>query len=231
VGRFESADGGTLFLDEIGEISASTQVKLLRFLETKQHRTRGWLEADRARRAPRRRDEPHPGADGEGGKIPRGPVLPPQRRAHHDAAAARTRGGHPAAAGAFHPHVFRGEWLPPLTLDPGAVRTLQRYPWPGNIRELRNFCENAVVLRRGGSSPNTIWSRSSAATAAGQRRCRGGARAAGQSAFRGGEREAPAARGPDQVPGQPHQGGGADGHQPPHPAPQARPVPNGPSST
>jgi DNA-binding NtrC family response regulator len=35
VGRFESADGGTLFLDEIGEISASTQVKLLRFLETK----------------------------------------------------------------------------------------------------------------------------------------------------------------------------------------------------
>jgi two-component system response regulator AtoC len=35
IGRFESAAGGTLFLDEIGEISASTQVKLLRFLETK----------------------------------------------------------------------------------------------------------------------------------------------------------------------------------------------------
>src|SRR3954469_7771804 len=35
VGRFESAGGGTLFLDEIGEISSSTQVKLLRFLETK----------------------------------------------------------------------------------------------------------------------------------------------------------------------------------------------------
>src|SRR5258708_7936676 len=35
IGRFESADGGTIFLDEIGEISASTQVKLLRFLETK----------------------------------------------------------------------------------------------------------------------------------------------------------------------------------------------------
>src|SRR3954470_16316131 len=35
IGRFEAADGGTLFLDEIGEISASTQVKLLRFLETK----------------------------------------------------------------------------------------------------------------------------------------------------------------------------------------------------
>ena len=35
IGRFESADGGTLFLDEIGEIDASTQVKLLRFLETR----------------------------------------------------------------------------------------------------------------------------------------------------------------------------------------------------
>ena len=35
IGRFESANGGTLFLDEIGEIDASTQVKLLRFLESK----------------------------------------------------------------------------------------------------------------------------------------------------------------------------------------------------
>jgi two-component system, NtrC family, response regulator AtoC len=41
--------------------------------------------------------------------------------------------------------------VPPLTIEPGALRTLQAYPWPGNIRELRNFCENAVVLRRGGS--------------------------------------------------------------------------------
>jgi DNA-binding NtrC family response regulator len=39
--------------------------------------------------------------------------------------------------------------LPLLKLEPGAVRTLQAYPWPGNIRELRNFCENAVVLHRG----------------------------------------------------------------------------------
>ena len=39
---------------------------------------------------------------------------------------------------------------PPLTIEPGALRHLQTYPWPGNIRELRNFAENAVVLRRGG---------------------------------------------------------------------------------
>jgi two-component system, NtrC family, response regulator AtoC len=40
--------------------------------------------------------------------------------------------------------------MPLLTIEPGALRHLQRYPWPGNIRELRNFTENAVVLRRGG---------------------------------------------------------------------------------
>jgi two-component system response regulator AtoC len=40
--------------------------------------------------------------------------------------------------------------VPPVTIEPGALHTLQSYPWPGNIRELRNFAENAVVLRRGG---------------------------------------------------------------------------------
>jgi DNA-binding NtrC family response regulator len=40
---------------------------------------------------------------------------------------------------------------PPLSLEAGALRTLQAYAWPGNIRELRNFCENVVVTRRGGS--------------------------------------------------------------------------------
>jgi DNA-binding NtrC family response regulator len=41
--------------------------------------------------------------------------------------------------------------VPPLQIEPGAMATLQAYPWPGNIRELRNFCENVVVLRRGRS--------------------------------------------------------------------------------
>jgi DNA-binding NtrC family response regulator len=40
--------------------------------------------------------------------------------------------------------------FPLLTIEPGALRHLQAYPWPGNIRELRNFTENAVVLHRGG---------------------------------------------------------------------------------
>lgn len=39
---------------------------------------------------------------------------------------------------------------PLLSIEPGALRMLQAFAWPGNIRELRNFCENAVVVRRGG---------------------------------------------------------------------------------
>jgi DNA-binding NtrC family response regulator len=38
-----------------------------------------------------------------------------------------------------------------VQVEPGAMKHLTAYPWPGNIRELRNFAENAVVLRRGGS--------------------------------------------------------------------------------
>jgi DNA-binding NtrC family response regulator len=40
--------------------------------------------------------------------------------------------------------------VPAPTIEPGALRTLQSYGWPGNIRELRNFAENTVVLHRGG---------------------------------------------------------------------------------
>ena len=39
--------------------------------------------------------------------------------------------------------------LPPIDLTEGAIKVLQDYRWPGNIRELRNFCENTVVLKRG----------------------------------------------------------------------------------
>jgi DNA-binding NtrC family response regulator len=40
---------------------------------------------------------------------------------------------------------------PPIVFEAGALRMLSAYSWPGNIRELRNFCENIVVTRRGGS--------------------------------------------------------------------------------
>ncbi|MEI8088542.1 MAG: sigma-54 dependent transcriptional regulator [Opitutaceae bacterium] len=150
IGRFEAAVGGTLFLDEIGEISLSTQVKLLRFLETKAiERVGGSKPIDldvRLVAATNRQLE----AMVREGKFREDLFfrlnvvrieLPPLRARPDDI---------PALL-AHYLKVFSAEnGHPPLTLEPGAIATLKAYAWPGNIRELRNFCENAVVLRRGG---------------------------------------------------------------------------------
>jgi DNA-binding NtrC family response regulator len=150
IGRFEAAVGGTLFLDEIGEISLSTQVKLLRFLETKSIERVGGskpIELDvRLVAATNRRLESlvREGKFREDLFFRLNVVrieLPPLRARPDDI---------PALL-AHYLKVFSEEnGHPPLTLEAGAIATLRAYAWPGNIRELRNFCENAVVLRRGG---------------------------------------------------------------------------------
>jgi DNA-binding NtrC family response regulator len=151
IGRFESADGGTLFLDEISEISPTTQVKLLRFLETKSIERVGGskpIELDvrlvaatntnleKLVQAGKFRDDLFFRLN-----VVR-LVMPPLRE----------RTGDIPLLLAHYLKLFSEEnGLPLLTVEPGALRTLEAYSWPGNIRELRNFCENAVVLRRGGS--------------------------------------------------------------------------------
>src|SRR3954470_991384 len=151
VGRFESAGGGTLFLDEIGEISSSTQVKLLRFLETKSIERVGGskpVELDVRLVAATNRNLEQLVREGKFRddlffrlnvvRI----TMPPLRERPEDV---------PLLLAHFIKIFSDENGVPPLTVEPGALRTLQAYPWPGNIRELRNFCENAVVLRRGGS--------------------------------------------------------------------------------
>lgn len=151
IGRFESADGGTLFLDEIGEISASTQVKLLRFLENKTIERVGGakpIELDVRLVAATNRNLEQMVRDGKFREdlffrlnVVR-IAMPPLRDRADDIPLLLTH----------YLKIFSEEnKSPALTLEPGAVRTLQAYAWPGNVRELRNFCENAVVLHRGGS--------------------------------------------------------------------------------
>ena len=151
VGRFEMADGGTLFLDEIGEISASTQVKLLRFLETKAIERVGGskpIELDVRLVAATNRHLEQMVREGKFREdlffrlnVVR-IAMPPLRERAEDIPLLLSH----------YIKVFSDEnGVPPLTVEAGALHTLQRYPWPGNIRELRNFAENAVVLRRGGS--------------------------------------------------------------------------------
>ncbi|MDD3180320.1 MAG: sigma-54 dependent transcriptional regulator [Opitutaceae bacterium] len=150
VGRFESADGGTLFLDEIGEISGSTQVKLLRFLETKAVERVGGnkpLELDVRLVAATNRNLEQLVKDGKFREdlffrlnVVR-ITLPPLRDRNEDI---------PLLLDHFIKIFSQENGFAPLTVEPGALRHLQVYSWPGNIRELRNFAENAVVLRRGG---------------------------------------------------------------------------------
>ena len=150
IGRFEAADGGTLFLDEISEISPATQVKLLRFLETKAIERIGGMkliQLDVRLVAATNKNPEQMVKDGtlredlffrlNVVRI----TMPPLRERAEDV---------PLLLDHYMKLFSEENNVPPLIIEPGAMRQLQAYAWPGNIRELRNFVENAVVLRRGG---------------------------------------------------------------------------------
>jgi len=149
IGRFEAADGGTLFLDEIGEIDASTQVKLLRFLETRSFERLGSskpIKVDVRLVCATNRNLTEMVQRGEFREdlLYRLNVvtihLPPLRERREDL---------PVLLNHYLNHFARENELPPVELSAGAMKVLRAYRWPGNIRELRNFCENTVVLKRG----------------------------------------------------------------------------------
>ncbi len=149
IGRFEAADGGTLFLDEIGEIDASTQVKLLRFLETRSFERLGSskpTKVDVRLVCATNRNLAEMAKTGEFREdlLYRLNVvtihLPPLRERTDDL---------PVLLNHYIKHFSEENGLPPVELTDDALDVLSRYSWPGNIRELRNFCENTVVLKRG----------------------------------------------------------------------------------
>ena len=107
IGRFEQADGGTLFLDEIGDMSPNTQAKILRVLQEHEFERLGGtrtIKVDVRLIAATNRDLP---TMVEAGTVPRGPLLPPQRRHDRDAAAARAQGRHRGAGRLLHPPLRR----------------------------------------------------------------------------------------------------------------------------
>jgi DNA-binding NtrC family response regulator len=149
IGRFEQAQGGTLFLDEIGEIDATLQVKLLRFLGERTFERVGGnktLTADvRLVAATNKNLEELVKA----GKFREDLFfrlrvveieLPPLR--------ART-GDIPLLAQSFLREFAKenGKVVNDFTAD--ALGALMNYSWPGNVRELRTAIEHAVVLSRG----------------------------------------------------------------------------------
>ncbi|MBC8069227.1 MAG: sigma-54-dependent Fis family transcriptional regulator [Deltaproteobacteria bacterium] len=145
-GRVESAEGGTLFLDEIGEISTGLQAKLLRFLQDKQFERIG---EGRTRRADVRviaatnRDLARDVADGRFREdlyfrlAVIELLVPPLRERTEDIG---------RLADHFLAFFARAAKRPPAELSAEARAAVLAHAWPGNLRELRNAMERAVIL-------------------------------------------------------------------------------------
>ena len=145
-GRFELANGGTLFLDEIGDISATVQVKLLRFLEQREFERVGGnrtykvdvrVVAATHRNLEKRIEE---GAFREDLFYRLNVIqvtIPPLRERGNDIALLAHHFLRKYAEA--NAKVVRG-------VSDGALAVLLRHAWPGNVRELENAIERAVVL-------------------------------------------------------------------------------------
>lgn len=150
IGRFESAHKGTLFLDEIGEIDSATQIKLLRFLETKSIERLGSLKTidiDTRLVCATNKDLLEMARNGNF----REDLYYRLNVVTIELPALRDRGDDISLLLDHFLNLFSDENnFPVPKLSSEVISTLNSYPWPGNIRELRNFCENIVVLNRGG---------------------------------------------------------------------------------
>jgi two-component system NtrC family response regulator len=145
-GRIETAAGGTLFLDEIGELPASLQVKLLRFLqEQRLQRVGGRQEIQIDTRVLAATNSDLKEAIGRGTfredlyyRLAVVTIsLPPLRDRDADIR---------VLALTFLQRFAQQVGKTHLTFDPDALRALDRYGWPGNVRELENRVKRAVIM-------------------------------------------------------------------------------------
>src|SRR5207244_2086726 len=146
IGKFEQANEGTLFLDEIGDMPLHMQAKLLRVLEQSEveriggdkpvkvsvrvivatHRN---LEEE-VRNGNFRQDLLH--------RVYVFPIsLPPLRERREDI---------PALIEHFAEQITQQNGWKPITFNEEAIAQMQRLPWPGNIRELRNVVERLLLF-------------------------------------------------------------------------------------
>ena len=150
-GRFEAAEGGTIFLDEIGEVPLDLQSKLLRVLQEKSYERVG---EDRTRRADVRviaATNRNLQRQVEAGRFREDlfyrlnvfPIQVPQLRERMEDV--------PLLAKHFIETSVRELGCSNPRLTRAAITKLENYHWPGNIRELRNVIERAIIISRGGA--------------------------------------------------------------------------------
>jgi DNA-binding NtrC family response regulator len=149
VGYLEQAGDGTLFLDEIGELSLSTQVKLLRVLQQREFSRLGSnrLTPLRARLVFATHQDL---ADMVAQGTFRQDLYYRINVMRIDAPPLQE---HPEDIPQMAAHFLRQYsemYQKPMTgIDSGATAVLQAYPWPGNVRELENVIQRAIIVARG----------------------------------------------------------------------------------
>ncbi len=148
-GKFEQADGGTLFLDEVGDMSLSAQAKLLRVLQEGVVTRIGGaksIQVDVRVLAATNKDLESEIAEGRFRedllyRLNVVPIeVPPLRERLEDI---------PALVAHFAEQLAAGAGVPGKTFAEDAIERLQERGWPGNIRELRNAVERALILSPG----------------------------------------------------------------------------------
>lgn len=149
-GLIEAADGGTLFLDEISDMDIGVQAQFLKVIEEKQFRRLGEVKTrksdfrlicatnrdllDETRKGTVRKDLYF--------RINVLPVIIPPLRERPEDIPGLVR------------HVLENMGVPAVEITPDVLELLREYSWPGNIRELRNVLERALILSHG--QPLTI---------------------------------------------------------------------------
>lgn len=145
-GYFEEADAGTIFLDEVGELPMATQARLLRVLETGEYLRVGSskvrktdvrvvaatnLDFDAAMAKGKFREDLYY-------RLNQVPLhLPPLRDRGDDIHLLFRK---------FTADFSDRHHMPPIRLGPEAVEILTRYPWPGNVRQLKNIAEQISAI-------------------------------------------------------------------------------------
>ena len=149
IGRFELADGGTIFLDEVGDIPLELQTKLLRVLQEREFERLGstrTLRTDARLIAATNRElqkmvEQQKFREDLFYRLNVFPIYVPALRERSEDI--------PLLVNHFAQRFARRMNRTIETIPAETMAALTRYPWPGNIRELQNLIERAVILSHG----------------------------------------------------------------------------------
>ena len=147
-GYFEVANGGTIFLDEVGELPLSTQVRLLRVLETGEFMKVGSSESQRIDVRVVAATNLNLDKAIQKGKFREDLyyrlntihiTVPPLRDRKEDT---------PLLFRKFSSDFADKYGIPPIRLEEEAIKLLLDYPWPGNIRQLKNITEQISAIEQ-----------------------------------------------------------------------------------